>query len=791
LNSQVYRLAHWKAASDEINYRRFFDINDLAAVCTEEPQVFDAIHRLVFEQLIRGDVDGLRVDHIDGLYNPRKYLWRLQWGYVRARGYAAYQRLLEEQTAAPRTGEETTVALSKGAVSFSSNENGDEPPLINTPVDEPPCWEVVEPLVLRALWEERGGPPPPGVVFEEPLEEAADHPRADDAAERPMVPLPVYVVVEKILGPDEPLPESWPVAGTTGYDFLNAVNRLFVDCDGLDAITKTYQRFTGERTSFRQTAYQARLLILRVSMSSDLHLLAHRINRISERNRRSRDFTLNSLRIVLRELLTCFPVYRTYVCEGQVSDRDRQMIHRAVAQAKRRNPARDAAEFDFIRDVLLLEQPPELDEAGRRDRELFVGRFQQVTSPLVAKGVEDTAFYLYFPLASLNEVGGDPGKGAATVDDFHHENLDRQAGRSGSLVATTTHDTKRSEDVRARISVLSEIPQQWRSAVNRWARLNRRHRCEVDGLPAPSRNDEYLLYQTLIGIWPLEPLEGGLPKAFVERVQSYMEKATREAKRRTSWISPNVEYDDAVRDFVAAVLDDHPKNRFLAEFAEFENRIVNWGLYSALSQVLLKLTSPGVPDIYQGQELWEFLLVDPDNRRPTDFAHRQELLDQLQAAVSAGPEARLALARELAFHPRDGRLKMLVTWQTLQFRRRHAELFHRGRYEPLTAEGAAAEHVCAFAWRWTPSPEEPEQVVVVAVPRLAARLALQSDGADESPTTPLSEALWAETRLILPSGIPWTMKNLFTCRECSADNDRIPLSALFSDFPVALLSNLE
>ena len=318
------------------------------------------------------------------------------------------------------------------------------------------------------------------------------------------IELPLYLIVEKILSPEEPLPEKWLVAGTTGYDFLNSVNGLFVDPAGLRELTKIYERFIDERLNFRELAQVSKLLILKANMSSDLQLLAHRLNRISERHRRSRDFTLNTLRIALREILACFPVYRTYIREGDVSERDRQFICRAVAQAKRRNPAMSAAVFDFIRDVLLLQLPLGLDDDGRTERALFVGRFQQVTSPVMAKGVEDTAFYRYFPLASINEVGGDPAHGAVDVEEFHRQNIERQIKWPQSLISTTTHDTKRSEDTRARINVLSEIPHLWRKAVNRWARLNRRHHREVDGKPAPSRNDEYLFYQSLFGIWPLD-----------------------------------------------------------------------------------------------------------------------------------------------------------------------------------------------------------------------------------------------------------------------------------------------
>ena len=389
-----------------------------------------------------------------------------------------------------------------------------------------------------------------------------------------------------------------------------------------------------------------------------------------------------------------------------------------MAQAKRRNPATNAAVFDFIRDVLLLERPPDLDEAGRHERELFVGRVQQVTSPVMAKGIEDTAFYRYFPLASLNEVGGDPIRGATSIEEFHRHNLARQAAWPQSLICTTTHDTKRSEDARARISVLSEIPHLWRKAVNRWARLNRRHHREVDGQPAPSRNDEYLFYQSLVGVWPLTPPQGKDLRELAARMAAYMEKATREAKVHTSWINPDSEYDAAIREFVAAVLDDHPKNRFLAEFRRFHEQVVNWGLYSALSQTLLKLTSPGVPDIYQGQELWDFSLVDPDNRRPVDFANRRKMLARLRKDVGRNDRSLLSLSRQLAQNPRDPRLKLFVTWRVLQFRRQYADLFRLGEYIPLEVRGSRAKHVCAFARQWLSSSSEERTTAIVIAPRL-------------------------------------------------------------------------
>ncbi len=643
----------------------------------EDPRVFQETHQLALDLLVCGDVAGLRIDHIDGLYDPMQYLRCLQWGYLRALGKTAYLKMIE--TPAPE-------------------QSGDAPA---ANIGEPPQWNEVEPAFLqKALARLDCALALPASTFSSEAIPDENHLLSElDADVFLNASLPLYVVAEKILGPEEPLPRQWLVAGTTGYDFLNSMNGLFVDRIGLRELVKLYGRFIDQRPNFDEVAHQSKLLILRTAMSSDLQLLAHRLNRISERHRQSRDFTLNTLRIALREILACFPVYRTYIREGDVSERDRQFVHRAVAQAKRRNPATDSAVFDFIRDVLLLQSPPGLDEAGRREQALFVGRFQQVTSPVMAKGIEDTAFYRYFPLASLNEVGGDPARGVTTIEEFHAQNLARQAQWPLSLIATTTHDTKRSEDVRARLNVLSEVPHLWRKAVNRWARLNRRHLREVNGQPAPSRNDEYLFYQSLTGIWPLAEPEGEELGQLTGRMQVYMEKATREAKLQTSWINPVAEYDAAVREFVAAALDGSGKNRFLGEFRRFHKQIVNWGLYTAISQTLLKLTSPGVPDIYQGQELWDFSLVDPDNRRPVDFTLRREMLAKLRGNLSTDDGSLLTLARRLVENPRDPLLKLFVTWCVLQLRRQYADLFQKGKYIPLEVQGSRAMHVCRIRSR--------------------------------------------------------------------------------------------
>jgi (1->4)-alpha-D-glucan 1-alpha-D-glucosylmutase len=413
---------------------------------------------------------------------------------------------------------------------------------------------------------------------------------------------------------------------------------------------------------------------------------------------------------------------------------------------------------------------------------------QQVTSPVIAKGVEDTAFYRVFPLASLNEVGGNPVRGAVRIDEFHHHNLARQAAWPQSLVSTTTHDTKRSEDARTRISVLSEIPHLWRKAVNRWARLNRRHHREVAGQGAPCRNDEYLFYQSLVGVWPLAPVDGKNLHELAARMAAYMEKATHEAKVHTSWINPDAEYDAALGAFVAAVLNDHPKNRFLAEFRHFHEQVVNWGLYSALSQILLKLTSPGVPDIYQGQELWDFSLVDPDNRRPVDFAHRRKMLARLRKDAGRNDRSLLTLARHLAQDPRDPRLKLLVTWRVLQYRRQHAELFQLGDYIPLGVIGPRARHVCAFAREHASPPGSPRQIAIVIAPCLIAQLTpLRTDSLTAPP--PIGSSIWEDTYVSVGNVISSPLKNLFTGQVLSF-NSSLPVATALSDFPVALITNV-
>lgn len=779
LDQQPYRVSHWRTAADEINYRRFFDINGLAALCMEKPDVFLHAHRLTADLLAEGDLQGLRIDHIDGLYAPEAYLWRLQWTYLARLAKIAFDGL-------PREAVEAVTIASDPPAASPAPQGGAETFATVAPLG----WPRIGPTVVDRLCERLGLPLPgpadqsalfgPDVVL--PERQLAERPHS--VRQRT---LPLFVVVEKILGPDEPLPASWPVAGTTGYDSLQMIGGVFVDPRGWRDVQRFYRRFTGRYTPFGEIVHDCKRLILRVSMSSELQMLAHRLNRISEQHRRSRDFTLNMLRYALREILSCFPVYRAYPGPDGVSERDRRFVRQAVAEAKRRNPATESTIFDFIREVLLLEHPAGLAEQAIRDREFFTGRFQQVTSPVMAKGVEDTAFYVYFPLVSANDVGGDPRGAVRSVTDFHRENqASRKRGLHG-LLSSTTHDTKRSEDVRARINVLSEIPDEWSTAVRRWTRLNRKLRVQIDSDSAPSHNDEYLFYQTLAGVWPLAQQSDEQHVTLIERMQQYMQKAIREAKQVTSWVSPNQAYEDAVQQFVRGSLERRAGNLFLEDFVAFHERVIDAGLYAALAQLTLKLTSPGVPDIYQGQELWDFSLVDPDNRRPVDFAMRQRLLDELRAAGTDEKNWQ-AFARGLAADPRDARLKLLVTWKLLQLRRESVALFRQGEYVPLTLTGPHAEQAIAFRWKLSASEAAREQSVVVVVPRILARSLLTESGQDRR--TPMTSELWTDTHVVLDDPSPQSYRHAITHRALTATSDGLPLAELFSDFPVAVLASM-
>jgi (1->4)-alpha-D-glucan 1-alpha-D-glucosylmutase len=693
LNEQVYRLAYWRVASEEINYRRFFDINDLAAIRMEDEAVLMESHAFIFRLLKEGALTGLRIDHVDGLYDPERYLRHMQ------------------------------------------------------------AWAQTE---------------------------LSPHPRHQDSDED----RPLYTVVEKILGRDEPLPRTWPVHGTTGYDFLGLVNGLFVQSANEAALDHVYTQFIHRHRLYDDLVYETKNLIMRVSMSSDINVLGHHLNRLSERDRRSRDLTLNSLTHAIREIMACFPVYRTYVTDSPepVLDGDRAYIRLAVASAKRRNPAVSGLVFDFVRSLLLKEWD-ERTQQDRKEQLRFVMKFQQTTSPVAAKGVEDTAFYVYNRLLSLNEVGSDPQRFGMPLTTFHQHMRERQAYWPHSMSATSTHDTKRSEDVRARLNVLSEIPQWWRTRVNRWGKVNKRHKTAVDGEAAPDRNEEYCLYQILIGAWPLGLVDEAQYRTFCDRIQAYMNKALREAKVHTSWLNPHQGYEEAVHHFVEGILDRTTLNPFLEDFRPFQARIAQHGMCNALSQLLLKVTAPGIPDFYQGTELWDLSLVDPDNRRPVDFSMRAKLLNELERTCMDIGEDRRGFVRDLITSRTDGMLKLYVTRTALHYRQAHACLFQRGEYVPLDLYASKRDHVCAFTRLYQ------DEAAMTVVPRLVADLMQQGEG------FPVRSEVWGDTLVRVPS---WRQggqyRNVLTGEVLTSSeavgNQVLRVGEILSDCPVALLERI-
>jgi (1->4)-alpha-D-glucan 1-alpha-D-glucosylmutase len=673
LNAQSYRLAFWRVAAEEINYRRFFDVNDLAAIRVELPKVFDAIHRLVLELVSTGAVTGLRIDHPDGLYLPREYFVKLQQRCAKALGIGL-----------PRDG--------------------------------------------RAI----------------------------------------YLVAEKILTGSETLRKEWPVHGTTGYDFANLITQLLVEPSAETAITKTFHRFIGHSVPFGHLLYAKKLLVMKLALANDVDVLGNMLDRLSEQNRWYRDFTLEALSRTVRETIACFPVYRTYVEPGHpVSEEDRQIVERAIAAAKRRNPAMEESIFNFLRDVLLLRSPHDLDAAGRAAHAQFVLKFQQTTGPVMAKGLEDTVFYIYNRLPALNEVGGEPQQFGLSVEVFHERNLDRQRDWPATLLATSTHDTKRSEDVRARMVAISEIPELWRRSLQRWGTANHRWKRMVNDLEAPDANEEYLLYQTLLGTWLMQA--NGEPEPvpsadYIERIQAYMAKALKEAKINTSWIQPNEEWEAAMHDFVARILDPSSRNKFLPIFLPAAKEIVLLGAINSLTQTLLKLASPGVPDIYQGTEVWDYSLVDPDNRRPVDYDLRRQMLKSLSSA-SPG---------ELMQTWPDGRIKLFLIKHILRLRREHADLFARGEYLPLHTSGTFAECCVSFVRRLD------NNWIAVIAPRLSSRIGFP----------PIGEA-WQDTAIQLPE--TFSLKNahdLFTCQPIRHHKRQVALGDVFSVLPFAAVTNL-
>jgi (1->4)-alpha-D-glucan 1-alpha-D-glucosylmutase len=712
LENQAYRLSYWRTAAHEINYRRFFDVNDLAGLRMENPEVFTATHALLGRLIFTGAVTGLRVGHIDGLFDPAEYLENLQ------------------MLAAAGSGEGPAELPGQGS---------------NVP--------------------------------------------AGDA---------LYVVVEKTLSVGEMLPGVWPVAGTTGYEFLNAVNELFCDGRTAKSLRKIYARFTGHQRPFGDLVYEGKKLMMETAMASELNVLARALSKISEGGRRSRDFTLNSLRDVLTEVVACLAVYRTYVRHSGWTSSDRERIDSAIAQARHRNPAIEASIFAFLRDVLLphglesaggaglgghaggAEEHLDGAEAEVRRRLEFTMKLQQYTGSVQAKGVEDTAFYRFNQLLSRNEVGGDPGRGGRSPAEFHEMNRLRRNDQPLAMVATASHDTKLGEDVRARLNTLSELPDEWRRALSRWVRVNAANRTMVDGSAAPDRNDEYRFYQVLLGTWPTDAIRPEPPpRSYVDRVREFMIQAVKEAKVHTSWINPNTAYDDAVVAFVERTLGGQSTQRFLPAFLPLLQRVAELGMLNSLSQVLLKITAPGVPDFYQGTELWDLSLVDPDNRRPVDFRRRVELLDRLEPVLAASEPASRAVG-ELVRHWSDGCIKLYVTARGVRLRRQHPEVFLWGEYRPLPTDVTVNADIVAFL-RLSSA-----HAAVTVVPRLVAPIT------SAAYPVPLGLEAWQTSRIHLPPEIAaGHLRNLLTgevLRSFFHKGQHWALAAdVFHTFPVALL----
>lgn len=737
LREQVYRLSHWRVAAEEINYRRFFDINELAAIRMEDPVVFNETHKLIFRLIKEGSVTGLRVDHPDGLYNPTEYFHRLQQNcFLHIR--LGYLELLRDNIS------QDTYEAVKG----------------ETPMSAHPSDAGTE-------------------ILKQYDEVSASNPYFK----------PFYIVGEKILTRDEEMPEDWPIFSTTGYVFLNSLNGIFIKTGNAKAFDEIYSRFIRSKINFQDIVYEKKKLIMQAAMASEINTLGHHLSRISEKDRHTRDFTLNSLIGALVEVIAFFPVYRTYITpplsKGGIggctaSDKDQRYIELAVSKARRRNPAISGSIFDFLKNVLLLNYPEHFKEDDRKEWLNFVMRFQQITGAVMAKGVEDTAFYVYNRLVSINEVGGSPDRFGTSLETFHGKNIERIKSWPHALIATSTHDSKRSEDVRARINVLSEIPDEWKGCLISWNRLNKKKRPVVEGMAVPDRNEEYLLYQTLVGAWPVELMNESEYEVFKNRIKDYMLKTIREAKVNTSWINPNTIYEDAMMIFIERIMDLHPNNKFLRDFLVFQKKVSDFGMFNSLSQTLLKITSPGVPDFYQGTEIWNFSLVDPDNRRPVDYKIRMEMLEELKERESdIGP---LKLLRELTANKDNGKIKMYLIYKSLNFRNSNRELFEKGEYIPLEVYGDRSDNVCAFVRRTG------NRRAVTVVPRFLTGMVSQTG------IFPF-DAEWNDSFIVIPfeeTGARY--RNIFTDEIVTAKDYKnatiLKLSEVFSNSPVVLLERI-
>ncbi|NDJ19702.1 malto-oligosyltrehalose synthase [Myxacorys almedinensis] len=661
LSQQFFRLAYWKVGAEEINYRRFFTVNELISMKVDVFKVFNHTHELIAQLVKDGKFTGLRIDHIDGLYDPTQYL---HW--------------------------------------------------------------------LR--------------------EKVGD----------------TYITVEKILQPGENLPPVWDTQGTSGYDYLNYVNSLFCQTENEERFEQIYQNTIGFQASFEKVVFEKKSLIIDKNLAGDVDNLASLLKKISGRYRYGNDFTLNGLQRAIAEVLTRFSIYRTYTTSEGVLDSDRPYIKDVIEAAKEQSPLL-INELDFIEKLLLLEYDSFLTQIEKDQWLYFVMRMQQYTGPLMAKGVEDTAFYVYNRLISLNEVGGEPDRFGITIAEFHDYNQQRQQQWSHAMSATSSHDTKRGEDVRARLNVLSEIPDEWQQHLQTWIAINRDRKTKVKNVLFPDRNDEYALYQILVGAFPFLKHE---QEGFTTRVKDYLLKAIREAKVYTAWLRPNATYEDACMRFVEAVLDPSSSNQFLESLLPFQQKIAFYGVLNSLSQVLLKITSPGCPDFYQGCELWDLSLVDPDNRRPVDFEQRAAFLTDIQHRIQTDLSS---LVVELLETKEDGRIKLFLVLQALKARTKYLSVFQEGSYQPLEVVGAQCDRVIAFAR------QQEHTSVITVVPRFLTTLVQPGE-------YPLGNQIWADTTIKLPAQCSSAWHDLITGQSIEQGGD-LRVGELLNQFPVALLTN--
>jgi (1->4)-alpha-D-glucan 1-alpha-D-glucosylmutase len=660
MSQQHYRLAFWRVGVEEVNYRRFFAVNDLISLRVEDQDVFDRVHRLALRLVGSDIVTGLRFEHIDGLYHPHQYLQRLR-------------------AAAPEA----------------------------------------------------------------------------------------FLAVEKILGAGEQLKSSWPIQGTTGYEFISAVTGLFCNQANMERMDKIYRFFTSIETSCGALANEKKRLLIEKDLFGGLENLVYQLKAIATRFTHASDFTLSGFRMALEEVFVHFPVYRTYISEEGADDRDRVVIAWTMAKARANLPSH-VHEIDFIERMLLAQDNADFSKEEKKNALEFAMRLQQFTSPLMAKGIEDTFLYVYNRLVSLNEVGNDPDIFGIAPEVFHAYNQERALSWPNSLNATSTHDTKRGEDVRARINVLSELAEEWEAGVSEWHLMNKANKVRVNGLFIPDRNDEYFLYQMLLGAWPFRKEEEA---SFRERMREYLVKAVREAKVHTVWLKPDREYEDGFLAFLDLLLDPDPANPFLASFRPFQKKIAHYGIFNSLSQTLLKLTSPGIPDFYQGGELWDLNLVDPDNRRPVDYGLRRAYLQGFKERISEDLPGLLA---ELLAAPGSGRCKLFLIHRALQTRNALPSLFQSGEYRPLAVEGPRKDGIIAFARI------QGKQWCITVAPRLLTGFV--PEGA-----MPLGHEVWGETRLRFPGDAPARWKDAFSGEEIHSGEGGVKLGDILEFFPAALL----